>query len=238
VTLAVALAMSGVLGGGCAHQAGKQATAGAVAGLQQQSERVKAETGQYIFETIGSRATHGALEVLTSPEQVQRLQDMTGQMANAAVERAFEAALTPAEGGHGGSPIETASAAIARSIERELTRALAADLGPGGEGPLGQALAGTTTRMSGSAAQGVLAALFPECGAGEAHCIDRRVAELAQETAAGAVRGLTRSVAWLLVAGSFVAGVIATLLLVVTFRLFRRGGGGTEARAPQRTAEA
>src|SRR5262249_28700090 len=116
-------------------------------------------------------------------------------------------------------------------------RALAADLGPGGEGPLGNALAATTARMSGSATQGVLAAFFPECAAGESHCLDRRVAELAQETAAGAVRGLSRAVAWLLVAGSFVAGVIATLLLVVTLRLFRRGGG-TEERAPQRTAEA
>jgi hypothetical protein len=185
--------------------------------------------------------TKGALETLTSPEQVQRLQELAGrlagQMATDAVARALGTAIAPGEDGKGGSPIEVASAQAARAIERELTRALAADLGPGGDGPLGKALAGTTTQMSGSAAQGVLAAFFPECGAGEPRCLDRRVAELAQETAAGALRGFSRAVAWLLVVGSFVAGVIATLLLVVTFRLFRRGGG-TEARSPRRTAEA
>jgi hypothetical protein len=236
VVLAVALATSGAIAGGCAHHAGKQATAGALTGLQQQTQQYKAETGQYMAETIGGRATQGGLNVLTSPEQVQRLQELTGEIATTAVQRALDAALTPAEGEHGESPIEVASGQVARAIERELTRALAADLGKGGEGPLGQALAGTTARMSGSATQGVLAAFFPECSPGESHCLDRRFAELAKETAAGAVRGFSRGIAWLLVAGSFVAGVIATLLLIVTIRLFR-GGGRTEARASQRTAE-
>lgn len=217
-----ALVVCGVAGG-CAHRAGTRAASGAVESLQEQSREVKERTGEYPAERLGSRVTQGALGALSDPQATEQLQELAARIAEAAAQRAVTAVLTPGEGGVGaGSPLEVASTQIARAVQRELTRALAADLGPNGEGPLGRALAGTSAEVSLAATRALLLAAFPECGPGEPRCLDRRVGEMAQEAAAGAVRGFSRAVAWMLIAGSFLAGVIAALLLIVTFRLVRR----------------
>jgi hypothetical protein len=226
----VLLAAAGAGGGaGCAHQAGERATAGAVQGLQQQSEQQKAETGQYFAEALGSRATSGAIEQATSPESLAKLEQMTGQLASAAVQQALAAAT---EGG-ANSPITAASTQAATAFEQALVRALSDDLGAHGEGPLGSALADVSERISRASARGIAETLSPGCDLGDAGCLDRRVSELARASASGFVSGLGRVIPWLLAAVMFVAGVLVTLLVLATLSLLRRSGGGTEAGAPR-----
>src|SRR5215471_4543688 len=92
---AVALVAGGV---GCAHHTGKQAAAGMMQGLTTQGEEHKSATGQYPSQMISGRVAQGAIETATSPEQAERLQELSAQLASAAVARALETALGPGEG--------------------------------------------------------------------------------------------------------------------------------------------
>jgi hypothetical protein len=234
VVLLVAVAGAGG-GGGCAHQAGANATAGALQGLQQQSEQQKAETGQYIVETLGDRTTKGVIARATSPESMAMLEQAAGQLSAAAVQQAL---ATATEGG-ADSPIGVASTQAATAFEQALVRALSDDLGAHGDGPLGSAMADVSERIARASARGIAETLSPGCDLGDAGCLDRRVSELARASASGFVSGLGRVIPWLLAAVMFVAGVLVTLLVLATLSLLRRSGGGTEAgarRGPRRAA--
>jgi hypothetical protein len=230
--IAFRLAWMAVLVASCARHAGQRGVAGAGEGLREESERTRAETGQYPSELLGSRAARGALGEVTSPEQSARLQDLSGALARTAVENALGAGV---EGGSipPGSLIEATTSQAASAFEQQLVRALTGDLGPTeGDGPLGLALAGTTQRLSGAATRGLVQELFPECAPGEPGCLDRRANELGHRAAAGFMRGVREGVPWMLLAGVFLAGVITVLLVGVTVHLLR-GRGADEGGAPR-----
>jgi hypothetical protein len=232
--LACLLALGGA---GCAAHAGSKAASGALQGVQEQSQAFKQETGNYMAQVIAQRTMRGALDEIQRPEQFQWLMNAAAMTASTTVNRVLADAT--AEGGPlSPSRMATLSSDVAQTVEQQLARTLARDLGPGGEGPLGRALAATSGQMSGAVARGMVGTLLPGCTPGDADCIDRRIAQLGQGVGAGLARGALQGMSWLLVAVAFLGGVITTVLLDVTWHLLRRRSDPTAGapRAPRRPA--
>jgi hypothetical protein len=219
-------------GGGCAHQMGKNATAGAIAGFQSQREATLAATGETPGEMLGSSITKGVIGQLQDPQQAQVLQGLAAEIARAAVTQALVSA-TKKQADGSPSLVEMAVAQGAGAVEHELVRALAVDLGRQDPGSVGGAVSAAAERISASATRGVVDNLLPRCDAHDPRCLDRRVSDLGASAGAGVMKGVLAAFPTLLAAGVFLLGVLFTLLVLVAWRLLTWSGG---TRAERRRA--
>jgi hypothetical protein len=80
-------------------------------------------------------------------------------------------------------------------------------------------LAGAAAR---SAANGALLRVFPECSAEDAGCLDRQVAELGHQAAAGFVEGLKEHLGLAALVLAFLGGAIVSILVVLIAPLIAR----------------
>ena len=207
------LVLAAVLGWGCARHAASRATEGALEKLKK--EQAEAPRGQRPAEITGQRAVEGAMEKLSSPEEMAILRRVAGDAAAAAVDRALAAAVEPRAGGP--SPVARLGEQAAESMRATLVRGLEADLGEGGA--LAASLGATAHRAAAAAADGALGRLFPGCPPDDGACLNRRIAALGQDTAAGVGTGLKQSLGLLGLGLAFAAGAAAALLLVLVIRL-------------------
>jgi hypothetical protein len=226
-TLGAWLALAGLCGSaGCAQHAGSQATSGA---LQSLSAGIReAEEDEQLSTIVAGRAVQGAVSKLSEPEQLAALRLVVGATTDAALARAFAAFL---EAGPGGvSPLERMGAAMAGGFRDTMVSGLSRDLGEAG--PLAASLGGTAYRTAARATDGAVERLFPGCRADDPSCLDHRVAALSREAAAGFGRGLRESLGLPVLVLAFLAGVVVTLMVMLTIRLEVR------RREPHRTPRA
>src|SRR5262249_17052123 len=150
-------------------------------------------------------ATEGLLGQPLTKEQKDQLDTL--------VEDLTTGAMRSATGSGGGTPYAAlltrqAAAAFGNEIEARLLR----DLGPNGEGPLAQSIAGTTANVAASALRGAVeqaGTLYPECsGAGRQQCIQAQVELLGQSAATGFMRGIWSGMPLVPVTLGFIAGLI------------------------------
>lgn len=129
--------------------------------------------------------------------------------------------------------------AAAQSMAEELRR----QLGPGGEGPLGIALAGAAQRLSAATVQGMRGELvdksFPQCqGADRARCVQENLARWSGVVSAGVTRGVRSELGvWPVVFG-FAAGAGAVLLVWLGWALRGSAESGKRSRGVRREARA
>jgi hypothetical protein len=217
VALAVA---SGFAALGCAHRMGEQASAGMMSGLRDATtEAIDTPPDRQISRVMAGRAVAGALETLETPEQRARLQALIAAVVDSAT-RAAVAGVSQALEGATEAAIEGMTTAVGdatRAAVDSAARQLVTQLGPSGEGPLGQSLTRTGAVMSAAVVGGVmsgagdhLGALAPACdGADPFTCIERRLGSLAQTTGAGFAAGVAKSIRWPLLMFDFLAGAVA-----------------------------
>jgi UDP-2,3-diacylglucosamine pyrophosphatase LpxH/uncharacterized membrane protein HdeD (DUF308 family) len=220
------------LGAGCgvAQRAGRGAAAGAMGTLAEKLG--DAERVEQLAEGVKRRAVGGALEEIARPERlggVQRIGSALGAGVVAGASREASGLPEAGVGGAGATPVEAMSALAARALSQQL----AAELGSGGEGPLGASLSATAGQMTASMARGAhdeLAPLFPECrGADASSCLDRAVERVSRASAAGVSQGIRASLGiWPLVF-SFGLGAFSMLALGWAWAIYRARGA---ARAP------
>jgi hypothetical protein len=91
-------------------------------------------------------------------------------------------------------------------------------------------VAGTAAR---SAANGALLRLFPDCTEQDAGCLDRRVAELGHQAAAGFVQGVKEHLGLAALVLAFLGGAIVSLLVVLVSPLIARALRPPRAAGPR-----
>jgi hypothetical protein len=225
------VALLAVLPVACAGRIGKNAAAGAMAEMRQQS----ANGEQPPASVAGGNAVAGALAALDTPEQQARLQRLLSRAAAGAL-----AALdTPEQEAHMQRLVSQMVAAVTRSVvedsSAELSRAVAtatrsvvadasaqlmAELGQNGSGPLAVSLSQTGARVSASVVGGVaggvgneLGALVPACtGPNRAACLEERLQQTTRTTAASFTKGVRDSLGWQLLFVAFVLGALGGAL--------------------------
>jgi len=224
VAVSVASAFAAV---GCAHRMGEQASAGMMSGLRDAtSEAIDTPPDRQISRVMAGRAVAGALETLETPEQRARLQALIAAAVDSAT-RAAVAGVTESLEGATEAAIEGMTTAVGdatRAAVDTAVRQLVVQLGPNGDGPLGQSLARTGSVVSAAVVGGVmggvatgardhLGALAPGCeGADPFTCLERRLGSMAQVTGAGFAAGVAKSIRWPLLMFDFLAGALAGVL--------------------------
>jgi hypothetical protein len=101
---------------GCAHRAGSQSTAGALAAI---NRHVEPEPGQTAAETVARRATRGIVDELSQPSQRERIDEVVTNAADG-FRGAMTEGLTDDLGADGDGPLAQSIVALA---ERSATRA-------------------------------------------------------------------------------------------------------------------
>jgi len=214
------------LGAACsAHSSGKGATQGMVAAIREEPP----EGQPRVAEIVGRYVVEGALDQLSTPEGMARLETLVDR----SVTRSFEAALRAppgVQGRRGGYAVPRSlvdrvaydsATAVSSAISLQLERAL----GPDGRGPLAASLGETAAQVSGSAVRGArdeLGDFFPGCDVADRRaCVEAEVRSLGRAAATGFVEGIARSAAWPLLALAFAIGVVATLVVGGVRRLLR-----------------
>jgi len=194
------VALLAVIPVGCAARIGRNAAAGAMAEMRQQS----ANGGPPPARVAAENAVAGALAALDTPEQEARIQRLVSQAAVGAL-AALEtpeqqarmqrlvlqtvAAVTRSVVEDSSAELSRAVAAVTRSAVDEASAELTAQLGPNGSGPLGVGMMQVGQRLSASVAKGAvggmndqLTALLPECtGPNRAACLEQRLQQTVVE---------------------------------------------------------
>ena len=200
---------------GCAARIGKNAAAGAMAEMRQQSAN-----GGPPASVAAGNAVAGAMAAFDTPEQQARIQRLVSQAAAGAM----TALDDPEQQARMQRMVSQTIAAITRTTVDDASAQLVAELGPDGAGPLAVSLSQTGQRVAASVAGGVvggvvggvgkeLAALVPECtGPNRAACLEQRLQETTRTTAATFSGGVRDSLGWQLLLVAFALGIVGGAL--------------------------
>ena len=213
---------------GCAHAAGGRAAAGAMQELESQRQQ-RQESGQApLVEEAAGHVTRGALGELDTPERQEELSRIVAVATESALATVLGAQAGAAHGVGGGPPPSPEVPTVPMSVLGQqfstgfamgLSRQLQLELGPVGEGPLGQSLATLTHEVSAAAVNGATSELAPSdpncAGPNRQQCTDRRVYEMSKVAGGGFAEGLGRSLRVPEFVITFTAGFIAALLLAL-----------------------
>jgi hypothetical protein len=120
-------------------------------------------------------------------------------------------------------PVGALGGKMAEGFTLGLSRQLQVELGPNGQGPLGQTMAGVMREATQAAISGATQELVPaDCvGLDSRECADRRVRDLSRSAAKGFVDGLGTALQIPLLAAAFGAGALGALILFLLLRLRR-----------------
>jgi hypothetical protein len=205
-----------LLGAGCARHMGGGASKGAFQGLREESE------SGHPMTDVGHNVTVGALQSLSEPEQLARMQTIVAATTAAAISRALETATRGGQPGEG-SLVEIASGQAAEAFRTTLARGLRGDLDPEG-GTLGASATALTRAMTASAVTGALGAMLPGCDPrADPECVRRHFRLLAHDAGESLVSGAWDALGiWPLVI-AFALGGIVVVLVAGLVRALRRG---------------
>jgi hypothetical protein len=246
--------------GACAapKQMAKGATEGALEEVKEQTQ-ARPDGGPPPIEELASNIVRGTAAELDKPEtraQLGRIVESTmrsaigsavGEFTNPQwghqrwgdAPRGFHvgqaAGPTPPAPGALASlgPVGALGGKMAEGFTLGMSRQLQIELGPTGQGPLGQTMAGVMKEATQAAITGATEALVPaDCaGLDSRECSDRRVRDLSRSAAKGFVDGLGTALQIPLLIAAFGAGVIGALVVFLLLRLRRpvliATGGGT-----------
>jgi hypothetical protein len=235
--------------GGCAgpKQMAKGATAGAIEEVKEQNQA--RPNGPPPMQDLASNITKGTMAALDQPETREQLGRVVDFTMRSAVGSAMNAFTRPQWGPKrlgdsmfgfpagglgpgappGGTPVGPISPAVALSgrmaegFTLGMSRQLQIELGPNGQGPLGQTMAGVLREATQAAIGGAVHELAPsDCaGVDSKECAERRVRDLSRSAAKGFVDGLGISLQVPLLVAAFLAGVIGSLVVFLLLRLRR-----------------
>jgi hypothetical protein len=236
--------------GGCAatpKQAAKGATEGAMEELKDQNR--DRTNGPPPMQDLASNIVKGTAAELDKPEtraQIGRVVETTMRSAIGSALGEFTnpqwgsqrwgdsprgfamgptAGHTRADAGPLGQlgPLGALGGKMAEGFTLGMSRQLQIELGPNGQGPLGQTMAGVMREATQAAISGATQELVPaDCvGLNSRECADRRVRDLSRSAAKGFVDGLGTALQIPLLAAAFGAGVIGALVLFLLMRLRR-----------------
>ncbi len=120
-------------------------------------------------------------------------------------------------------PIGALGGKMAEGFTLGMSRQLQIELGPNGQGPLGQTMAGVMKEATQAAIHGATMELVPaDCvGLNSRECADRRVRDLSRSAAKGFVDGLGTALQIPLLVAAFGAGVIGALVVFLLMRMRR-----------------
>ena len=137
-------------------------------------------------------------------------------------------------------PMGALGSKMAEGFTLGMSRQLQIELGPNGQGPLGQTMAGVMREATQAAISGATHELVPaDCaGLDSRECADRRVRDLSRSAAKGFVDGLGTALQIPLLAAAFGAGIVGALVVFLLLRLRRPVLIATDAGPiqPPRTA--
>ena len=192
-----------------AEEAGRRASTGAAASVQEHVTTLEPSEPGPAFERAGRGVAKGALAQLSSPAEIAQLRLVAREAAAAALR-----GIASADGPDRESVIASISDQAARGAAQAMTR----ELGPDGDGPLGQSIHATVERVSASVVRGLKGEgrLFPECtGADRQRCIDTRLEGMSRAAARGVRDGLRGLIALPALLLSFLLG--AGLALAISW---------------------
>jgi hypothetical protein len=135
-------------------------------------------------------------------------------------------------------PIGALGGKMAEGFTLGMSRQLQVELGPNGQGPLGQTMAGVMREATQAAISGATQELVPaDCvGLDSRECADRRVRDLSRSAATGFVDGLGAALRIPLLAAAFGAGLVVALIIFLLLRLRRPVLIATDAGPIRRAA--
>jgi hypothetical protein len=121
------------------------------------------------------------------------------------------------------SPLGALGGKLSEGFTLGMSRQLQIELGPNGEGPLGQTMAGVMRQATRAAVAGVTEELAPaDCaGLDSRECTDRRIRDLSASAAKGLVDGLGAALHVPLLIGAFGAGMAGAVIVLLLLRLRR-----------------
>jgi hypothetical protein len=251
--------------GGCAapKQMAKGATEGALEEVKEQSQQ--RPNGPPPMQELASSIVKGTAAELDNPEtraQIGRVVESTMRSAIGSALGEFTnpqwgyqrggdaphgfrmgttAGPTPPATAQLGSlgPIGLLGGKMAEGFTLGMSRQLQIELGPNGQGPLGQTMAGVVKEATQAAISGAAQGLVPaDCvGLDSRECADRRVRDLSRSAAKGFVDGLGTALQIPLLIAAFGAGVVGALVMFLLMRLRRPVLIATDAGPIHRVAE-
>jgi hypothetical protein len=236
--------------GGCAapKQVAKGATEGALEEVKEQSQ--PRPNGPPPMQDLASNIVKGTAAELDKPEtraQIGRIVETTmrsaigsalGEFTNPqwASQRWGDSGRSSFQMGSTGGPTPPATGALAsmgpmgalggkmaEGFTLGMSRQLQIELGPNGQGPLGQTMAGVMKEATQAAISGATQELVPaDCaGLDGRECADRRVRDLSRSAAKGFVDGLGTALQIPLLIAAFGAGVVGALVVFLLMRMRR-----------------
>jgi hypothetical protein len=121
------------------------------------------------------------------------------------------------------SPVVGLSGRMAEGFTLGMSRQLQIELGPNGQGPLGQTMASVLKEATQAAISGATQELLPaDCaGLDGRACAERRARDLSRSAAMGFIDGLGLAIQLPLLAGAFVAGLVGALIVFLLLRTRR-----------------
>jgi len=121
------------------------------------------------------------------------------------------------------SPVVALSGRMAEGFTLGMSRQLQLELGPNGQGPLGQTMASVLKEATQAAISGATQELMPaDCaGLDSRACAERRARDLSRSAAKGFIDGLGLAIQIPLLAGAFVAGLLGALVVFLLLRTRR-----------------
>jgi len=237
---------------GCASapkQVAKGATEGAMEEVKEQN-RQRPDGGPPPMQELAGNIVKGTAAELDKPETREQfgriietvtrsaMQGALGEFTNSRGGDAWRG--RSAEGFHMGTPSASSGQLVAgplgpigpfgilggkmaEGFTLGMSRQLQVELGPNGEGPLGQTMAGVMRQATQAAISGATHELAPaDCaGLDGRECADRRVRDLSRSAAKGFVDGLGSALQIPLLVGAFLAGVVGALVVFLLMRLRR-----------------
>ncbi|NOK11229.1 hypothetical protein [Corallococcus exercitus] len=232
---AVGLAMLVLMGGGgcsaIARDMAKQGTEGALESIQEQEKQKTAEeqtAADSVARHDAEQVARGMLDAFTRPETPPTAPGAVppgGPVANAP---GGPGAGLPEGAGTGGSGSRTYSSTLASQVARGMSAELERQLGPEGEGPLGQSLSATAGRMATTLVEQSrqeLGSVFPECegrqGAEAVACRDASLTRLGGAFSQGVAGGLVRSFQPWLLGLAFGGGLLVGMLVFLGLSVAR-----------------
>jgi hypothetical protein len=230
---------------GCvtSREVGKGATQGVLNEVRNQSQPTR--EGPPPVQQVTENVVKGTLSQLDEAETRAQLRRIVGTTTRGAIDSVLGGLML--RGANGGptwgggppswsvSPVGALGSGFSEGFTLGLSRQLQVELGPNGEGPLGQTLTRVVEHASAAAVTGAVQHLAPmtsvECGGLDSKaCADMRVYELSRSAANGFVSGLVAAfrlpLMILAFAGGFAVALIGALLL------FRRRGVWVMPAAP------
>jgi hypothetical protein len=237
--------------GGCAatpKQAAKGATEGA---LEEVSEQTRSrDGGPPPMQDLAANIVKGTAAELDKPETREQIGRIVETTMRSAISSAVGEFTRPqwgyqsrwgdsprgfATGSSAGSinpaaaslgqlgPIGALGGKMAEGFTLGMSRQLQVELGPNGQGPLGQTMAGVMKEATQAAISGATQELVPaDCvGLDSRECADRRVRDLSRSAAKGFVDGLGSALQIPLLAIAFGAGFLGALIVFLLLRLRR-----------------